>query len=66
MMSMAIDLLITFKHTAHYYGHAHPHITKAIQEQAAKGVLFGTPTELEIEFSKNYVMQFHLLRKFAL
>lgn len=33
-------------------GHAHPHITKAIQEQAAKGVLFGTPTELEIEFSK--------------
>lgn len=44
----------------------HPHITKAIQEQAAKGVLFGTPTELEIEFSKNYVMQFHLLRKFAL
>ncbi|HDB8470564.1 TPA: glutamate-1-semialdehyde 2,1-aminomutase [Staphylococcus aureus] len=33
-------------------GHAHPHITKAIQEQAAKGVLYGTPTELEIEFSK--------------
>lgn len=33
-------------------GHAHPHITKAIQEQAAKGVLFGTPTELEIEFSQ--------------
>lgn len=33
-------------------GHAHPHITNAIQEQAAKGVLFGTPTELEIEFSK--------------
>lgn len=33
-------------------GHAHPHITKAIQEQATKGVLFGTPTELEIEFSK--------------
>ncbi len=46
-------------------GHAHPHITKAIQEQAAKGVLFGTPTELEIELAKNYVMQFHLLRKFA-
>ena len=67
MMSMAIDLLITFKHTAQLLqGHAHPHITKAIQEQAAKGVLFGTPTELEIEFSKNYVMQFHLLRKFAL
>ena len=23
-------------------GHAHPHITKAIQEQAASGVLYGT------------------------
>ena len=33
-------------------GHAHPHITEAIQDQAAKGVLYGTPTELEINFSK--------------
>lgn len=33
-------------------GHAHPHITKAIQEQAALGVLYGTPTELEIAFAK--------------
>ena len=33
-------------------GHAHPHITQAIQEQAAQGVLYGTPTELEIEFAK--------------
>ena len=33
-------------------GHAHPHITEAIQDQAAKGVLYGTPTELEIDFSK--------------
>lgn len=33
-------------------GHAHPHITKAIQEQAAKGVLYGTPTRLEIDFAK--------------
>ena len=33
-------------------GHAHPHITEAIQDQAAKGVLYGTPTELEIKFSK--------------
>jgi glutamate-1-semialdehyde 2,1-aminomutase len=31
-------------------GQAHPHITKAIQEQAAKGVLYGTPTRLEIDF----------------
>ncbi len=33
-------------------GQAHPHITKAIQEQAAKGVVYGTPTELEIDFAK--------------
>lgn len=33
-------------------GHAHPHITEAIQEQAALGILYGTPTELEIEFAK--------------
>ena len=33
-------------------GHAHPHITEAIQDQAAKGVLYGTPTELEIDFAK--------------
>ena len=30
----------------------HPHITETIQDQAAKGVLYGTPTELEINFSK--------------
>src|SRR5699024_8853728 len=28
-------------------GHAHPHITKAITEQAQNGVLYGTPTKLE-------------------
>ncbi|MDT0871248.1 glutamate-1-semialdehyde 2,1-aminomutase [Staphylococcus pseudintermedius] len=33
-------------------GHAHPHITEAIQEQAALGVLYGTPTELEIAFAR--------------
>jgi glutamate-1-semialdehyde 2,1-aminomutase len=33
-------------------GQAHPHITKAIQEQASKGVLYGTPTRLEIDFAK--------------
>ncbi|WP_340297256.1 glutamate-1-semialdehyde 2,1-aminomutase [Staphylococcus coagulans] len=33
-------------------GHAHPHITKSIQEQAALGVLYGTPTELEIDFAR--------------
>jgi len=33
-------------------GHAHPHITKAIQGQAEKGVLFGTPTAQENTFAK--------------
>ncbi|REI23097.1 aspartate aminotransferase family protein [Staphylococcus felis] len=33
-------------------GHAHPHITKAIQAQASLGVLYGTPTELEIQFAQ--------------
>lgn len=33
-------------------GHAHPHITRAIQEAAANGTLYGTPTELEIKMAK--------------
>lgn len=32
-------------------GHAHPHVTKAIQEAAANGTLYGTPTELEIQLA---------------
>lgn len=33
-------------------GHAHPHITKAIQEAAEDGVLYGTPTQHEVTFAK--------------
>ncbi|MBO2945280.1 glutamate-1-semialdehyde 2,1-aminomutase [Paenibacillus sp. F411] len=33
-------------------GHAHPHITKAITSAAENGVLYGTPTELEIQLAK--------------
>jgi glutamate-1-semialdehyde 2,1-aminomutase len=33
-------------------GHAHPSVTEAIRRCAETGTLFGTPTELEIEFSK--------------
>ncbi|UZJ78307.1 glutamate-1-semialdehyde 2,1-aminomutase [Fictibacillus sp. KU28468] len=33
-------------------GHAHPHITKAIAKAAENGVLFGTPTSLEVRFAK--------------
>ncbi len=33
-------------------GHAHPHITKAIQIAAERGVLYGTPTRLENKFAK--------------
>ncbi|SDN32487.1 glutamate-1-semialdehyde 2,1-aminomutase [Fictibacillus solisalsi] len=33
-------------------GHAHPHITKAITNAAENGVLYGTPTSLEVKFAK--------------
>ncbi len=33
-------------------GHAHPHITKAIQKAAENGVLYGTPTPFEVTFAK--------------
>lgn len=33
-------------------GHAHPHITEAIKKQAEKGILYGTPTNLENKFAK--------------
>ncbi|WP_342387341.1 glutamate-1-semialdehyde 2,1-aminomutase [Salinicoccus bachuensis] len=32
-------------------GHAHPRIHEAIAEQSSKGILYGTPTELEIGFA---------------
>ncbi|WP_338787599.1 glutamate-1-semialdehyde 2,1-aminomutase [Metabacillus sp. FJAT-53654] len=33
-------------------GHAHPHITNAIQKAAESGVLYGTPTPHEVTFAK--------------
>lgn len=33
-------------------GHAHPHITAAITRVAENGLLYGTPTELEIEIAR--------------
>lgn len=33
-------------------GHAHPHITKAIQQAAENGVLYGTPHSHEVTFAK--------------
>lgn len=33
-------------------GHAHPHITKAIQKAAETGILYGTPTPHEVTFAK--------------
>ncbi|CAM3556887.1 MULTISPECIES: glutamate-1-semialdehyde 2,1-aminomutase [Saccharibacillus] len=33
-------------------GHAHPHITEAIVRAAQNGILYGTPTELEIKLAK--------------
>ncbi|WP_411842273.1 glutamate-1-semialdehyde 2,1-aminomutase [Salinicoccus sp. HZC-1] len=33
-------------------GHGHPRIHEAISEQSSKGILYGTPTTLEIDFAK--------------
>ncbi|SFE74940.1 glutamate-1-semialdehyde 2,1-aminomutase [Paenibacillus catalpae] len=33
-------------------GHAHPHITEAIVRAAQNGILYGTPTELEIQMAR--------------
>ncbi|WP_058302808.1 aspartate aminotransferase family protein [Gorillibacterium timonense] len=33
-------------------GHAHPHVTEAITRAAQTGILYGTPTELEIRLAK--------------
>lgn len=33
-------------------GHAHPHITQAIQHAADNGFLYGTPTKLENQFAR--------------
>ena len=34
------------------FGHAHPEIVSAVQEAAAKGTSFGTPSELEVELAR--------------
>jgi glutamate-1-semialdehyde 2,1-aminomutase len=34
------------------FGHAHPAIVQAVQEAAAKGTSFGTPSELEVELAR--------------
>jgi glutamate-1-semialdehyde 2,1-aminomutase len=33
-------------------GHAHPHVLRAVQEAATKGLSFGAPTELEVELAE--------------
>ena len=34
------------------FGHAHPTIVQAVQEAAARGTSFGTPSELEVELAR--------------
>jgi len=36
-------------------GHAHPAVTTAVQEQASKGLLYGTCVPLEVEVAKEFV-----------
>lgn len=45
-----IDYLAAYGPLIH--GHGHPHIVKAIAKAAENGVLYGTPTTLEIDFAK--------------
>ena len=47
-------------------GHAHPHVTEAICRAAQNGTLYGTPTELEIEFAKHAEVGDSLARQSAL
>jgi glutamate-1-semialdehyde 2,1-aminomutase len=35
-------------------GHAHPKMVSALKEQAEKGIMYGTPTELEVELAKKF------------
>jgi glutamate-1-semialdehyde 2,1-aminomutase len=45
-----IDYLAAYGPLIH--GHAHPHVAKAISHAAENGVLYGTPTTLEVDFAK--------------
>src|SRR5882757_8403441 len=36
-------------------GHAHPHVVKAVQTTAERGLSFGAPTEQEVEFAERIV-----------
>ncbi|WP_018133451.1 glutamate-1-semialdehyde 2,1-aminomutase [Effusibacillus pohliae] len=45
-----IDYLAAYGPLIH--GHGHPHVAKAIARAAENGVLYGTPTTLEIDFAK--------------
>lgn len=45
-----IDYLAAYGPLIH--GHAHPHVAKAISHAAETGVLYGTPTTLEVDFAK--------------
>ncbi len=39
-------------------GHAHPAVVAALQAQAERGVLFGSPTEAEVELAKKVIAHF--------
>jgi glutamate-1-semialdehyde 2,1-aminomutase len=47
-----VDYLLAFGSLIN--GHAHPRIVQAVQEQAKEGMMFGTPTELEVNLAKKF------------
>ncbi len=47
-----IDYLLAFGSLIN--GHAHPRIVQAVRQQAQEGMMFGTPTEIEINLAKKF------------
>ena len=47
-------------------GHAHPEVVAALAEQAARGVGYGAPTELEIEIAERIAGAIPMARKVRL
>ena len=47
-------------------GHAHPTVVRAIQETAVRGLSFGAPTELEVQFAEKLVALYPSMKKVRL
>src|SRR6185437_16386848 len=50
-----VDLVASWGPMIH--GHAHPAIVQAVQQAAARGLSFGTPTEGEVELAEQIIVR---------